>query len=72
MRTGTKIGLIGLVASVTTSIVFGIIEIKDARKGKKRLNKEDIDLIAEQVVIKQEEVKLAKKKVAKTTIEKEV
>ena len=68
MRTGTKIGLIGLVVSATTSIVFGIIEINDARKGKKRLNKEDINLIAEQVVVKQEEVKLAKKKAVSKTI----
>lgn len=68
MRTGTKIGLIGLVVSATTSIIFGIIEINDARKGKKRLHKEDINLIAEQVVVKQEEVKLAKKKAVSKTI----
>jgi len=72
MRTGTKIGLVGLALSVVTSVVFGIIEISDARKGKRRLNKEDINLIAESVVVKQEEAKLAKKKVDKTTIEKEV
>lgn len=72
MRTGTKIGLAGLALSVITSVVFQIIEISDIRKGKRRLNKEDIDLIAESVIVKQEEAKLAKKKVAKTTIEKEV
>ena len=68
MRTGTKIGLIGLVLSAITSIVFGIIEINDARKGKKRLHKADINLLAEQVVAKQEEVKLAKKKAVSKAI----
>ena len=68
MRTETKIGLIGLVLSAITSIVFGIIEINDTRKGKKRLHKADINLIAEQVVAKQEEVKLAKKKAVSKAI----
>jgi hypothetical protein len=65
MRTGTKIGLLGLAVSAITSIVFGVIEINDARKGKKRLHEEDIKLIAETIVTKQEEVKLAKKKIVK-------
>lgn len=53
MRTATKIGLLGIAVTAITSIVFGVIEINDARKGKKRINKEDIKLIAAEVVKQQ-------------------
>lgn len=62
MRTGTKIGLLGLAASAIVSITFGVIEIKDRRNGKKRLNEEDMDMIADKVATKQEEIRLAKRR----------
>lgn len=62
MRTGTKIGLVGLAASAIISITFSIIEVSDRRKGKKRLNNQDVELIAESVAAKQEEIRLAKRR----------
>lgn len=53
MKTATKIGLLGITVTAITSIIFGVIEIKDARNGKKRMNKEDIKLIAAEVVKQQ-------------------
>jgi len=58
MKTATKIGLLGIAVTAITSIVFGVIEINDARKGKKRLNKEDIKLIATAVVEEQNKPKV--------------
>ena len=58
MKTSTKIGLLGIAVTAITSIIFGIIEIKDARNGKRRMNKEDIKLIAAEVVIQQNNVEV--------------
>jgi len=71
MRTSTKLGIIGIVGSLAVQIGVGIWEISDYRKGKRRMSKSDVDLIAEAIVVKQEELKAAKKK-AKTVTKKEV
>jgi len=62
MKTVTKLGIVGLATSAIISIVFGVIDISDRRKGKRRFNKQDIDLIAEEVATKQEEIRLAKRR----------
>jgi len=71
MRTSTKLGIIGIVGSLAVQIGIGIWEISDYRKGKRKLAKSDIDLIAESIVSKQEELKASKRK-AKTVTKKEV
>jgi cytochrome oxidase assembly protein ShyY1 len=71
MKTSTKLGLIGIGASLIVQIALGIWEIRDYRKGKRRIAEHDAKMIAEAVVTKQEELKLAKKKTPKTVVKEE-
>ncbi|MFU8786317.1 MAG: hypothetical protein ACNA7U_03640 [Candidatus Izemoplasmataceae bacterium] len=71
MRTSTKIGLIGISSTLIVQAIVGFVEVRDYRRGKRRINKKDIDLIAEGVVTKQEELKKAKKKTTKPVIKEE-
>ncbi len=44
-----KLAAIGLAASLVVQIVGIVVEIRDHRKGKRRLNRVDIDTIADAV-----------------------
>lgn len=52
MGRGTKLGLIGIAVSVAISVTFGIIDIRDKRSGRRKMNKDDIDSIANAVASK--------------------
>lgn len=71
MKTSTKLGLIGIAGSLLVQIALGIWEIRDYRKGNRRIAEHDAKMIADAVVTKQEELKLAKKKAPKTVVTKE-
>lgn len=68
MKTSTKLGILGIVTSIAVQITIGVIEIRDYRKGKRRMAKHDIDLIADTITVKQEEMKKAKKNASKTVV----
>jgi hypothetical protein len=68
MKTSTKLGILGIVTSLAVQITIGVIEIRDYRKGKRRMAKQDIDLIAETITVKQDEMKKAKKNASKTVV----
>lgn len=69
MKTSTKLGIVGIAAGLVVQIGVSIWEINDYRKGKRRMAKHDIELIASEVVKKQEQLKLEKKKVKTSTKE---
>lgn len=74
MKTSTKIGIIGLVGSLAVQITFGIVEIIEYRKGKRRISSKDVKLIGDAVANRQEEIKQLKKQQkaeSKKVIEKE-
>jgi hypothetical protein len=47
--TPVKVGLFGIAISSLLTIVHDVVEIRDARAGKKRLHPEDVKLIADRV-----------------------
>jgi len=57
MKTTTLIGWVGITATVVVKIVEIVIETREYRNGNRRINKKDIELIAEAVYAKQKEEK---------------
>jgi len=51
MNSLTKITLVTGIASLAVSIGFGIMDVRDARKGKKRMHKEDISQLAAEIAL---------------------
>lgn len=70
MKTGTKLGIIGFVIGTAIQITFGIIEVKDRRKGRTKLNKDELVLVSEATCAYLDATKKVKKNVSKT-VEKE-
>lgn len=61
MKLKANIGVISILASVTISIVLGVVDIKNKKSGKYRMNPIDMNLLSDQIVMKTEKAKSVKK-----------